>query len=184
MQNFVYHRVVENMSGKILYPLNQLKETHPEIYLQHLKKYTGREQILEVKIPTLNCLWNDVIHFTAVSPYELLDNLKKGGMKDDSIVWSKWYKIPISLLNPENTTVCLYRRDVGLIPSSKDFSNFDPEKMETYRQVPKETIEYYKEQFSNGKRPLMFHLVPHILYKGTIDTTDLEIIDIQQGNKS
>lgn len=178
MQNFVYHRVVENMQGKILYPLNQLKEIHPEIYTEHVKKYAGREQVLEAKIPTLDCLWNDVIHFTAVSPQDLYENLKKGGMKDSSIVWSKWYKVPVSLLDPQKTTICLYRRDISLIPFTKDFSNFDPEKMETYRRVPNETIEYYKEQFSVGKRPLMFHLVPHILYKGTIDTEGLEIIEV------
>nr|MBP9719177.1 hypothetical protein [Candidatus Levybacteria bacterium] len=93
-------------------------------------------------------------------------------------VWSRWYKIPISLLDLKNTTVCLYRRDIGPIPFAKDFSDFDPEKMDTYKTVPPETIEYYKEQFSADKRPLMFHLVPHILYKGTIDIAGLEIIEI------
>jgi hypothetical protein len=50
--------------------------------------------------------------------------------------------------------------------------------MEAYRKVPSETIEYYKACKAKGERPLLFHGVPHILYKGTIDTTGLEIITV------
>lgn len=181
MQNsadYIYHRVVPNMKGTILYPLNQLKNTYPEAYDEHVKKYEGREQLLKTTIPTLQCLWNDVLHFTAVSPQELFNNLTKGGMTSKEMVWSKWFKIPIDLLEKEKTTVCLYRRDISYMPDARNFSEFDSKKMSEYRRVPLETIEYYKEQFMQGKRPLMFHLVPHILYRGTIETKDLEIVEI------
>ena len=36
---FLYHRVPVNMEGSILYPLNQLKNLHPDIYVEHVKKY-------------------------------------------------------------------------------------------------------------------------------------------------
>lgn len=45
---------------------NVLKDTKPAIYTAQSKKYLGRERILGAKIPPLNCLWNDVLHFTAV----------------------------------------------------------------------------------------------------------------------
>ena len=50
--------------------------------------------------------------------------------------------------------------------------------MEVYRMVPQETIEYYKQKKAEGLRPLLFHLVPHILYKGSIDTKGLEIVTV------
>jgi hypothetical protein len=178
MSEFIYHRVEPKLKGTILYPLNQLKDIYPDMYAEHVKKYEGREHLLETQIPILNCLWNDVLHFTAVSPHKLLNNLRKGGLKDTTIVWNKWFKIPIELIDKDKTIVCLYRRDINVIPDARDFSTFDPTKMEEYRNVPPETIEYYKEQFGLGRRPLTFHRVPHILYKGTIETKGLEIITI------
>ena len=166
------------MEGAILYPLNELKTVYPEAYAEHVKKYVGREHLLETKIPILNCLWNDVIHFTAVSPHELSNNLAKGGIDPKETVWRKWFKIPIEMLNPKNTIVCVYRRDKSVIPEARDFSTFDPKKMGEYRTVGPETIEYYKEQKALGKRPLLFHRVPHILFKGNINTEGLEIIEV------
>lgn len=177
-KEYVYHRVVKNMFGKILYPLNQLKNVYPEAYKEHVKKYEGREKLLTTTIPTLSCLWNDVLHFTAVPPQELFNNLNKAGLNAQEIAWRKWFKVPIDLLDSKNTTVCLYRRDISIVADARDFSSFDPEKMEQYRTVPIETIEYYRDQSALGKRPLLFHRVPHILYKGTINTQDLEIVEI------
>lgn len=177
-ENYVYHRVVENMRSTTLYPLNQLKTKFPDAYEEHIQKYNGREHLLDTKIPTLDCLWNDVLHFTAVSPNVLFRNITDAGF-DAEIVWKRWYKIPISMLDPKNTTVCLYRRDISLVPDSRSFSDFDSLKLAEYSTVPSETLEYYREQFKLGKRPLFFHRVPHILYKGTVDTTGLDIVELK-----
>ncbi len=178
MEHFLYHRVTEDMHGSILYPLNQLKGIYPDAYAEHVKKYVGRESLLKTQLPMVDCLWNDVIHFTAVPPKELLKNMLEAGMPSRDIVWKHWFKVPASLLTKENTVVCLYRRDISIIPDARDFSTFNPEKIPEYSKVPPETIEYYKEQFKLGSRPFFFHRVPHILYKGTIDTTGLEIVEI------
>jgi len=177
-EEFIYHRVVENMQGTVLYPLNRLKDVFPEAYKTHVQKYDGREHLLETKIPILDCLWNDVLHFTAVSPDILFRNITDAGF-DPNIVWKRWYKIPVSMLDPNNTTVCLYRRDISLVPDSRSFSSFDPMKIMEYSTVPSETLKYYREQFKLGKRPLFFHRVPHILYKGTVDTTRLDIVELK-----
>ena len=177
-ETFVYHRAVENMEGTTLYPLNQLKTIFPDAYKAHLKKYKDREHLLETKIPTLDCLWNDVLHFTAVSPEVLYRNITNAGFNPE-IVWKKWFQIPVSMLDPKNTTVCLYRRDLSLVPDARSFSEFDSSKMAEYGMVLPETLQYYQEQFKQGKRPLFFHRVPHILYKGTVDTTGLEIIKLK-----
>jgi len=171
---YLYHRVPKNMDGSILYPLNALKNSHPEIYAEHVKKYEGREQLLTAEIQSLKCLWNDVLHFTAVSPQELKVNLAKAGIEIGIV--QDWYKVPVSIIQGENSIAFVYRRDQSVIPNLKEYETFDPEKMEVYRKVPEETIEYYKERNASGKRPLLFHIVPHILYKGSIDTKNLEIV--------
>ena len=161
------------MSGTILYPLNKLKSIYPNIYQEEIKKYEGREKLLEAPIPPLKCLWNDVLHFTAVSPEELKANLSKADIHHPP---TSFFKIPIFLIEGENSIAFTYRRDKSLIPIFKEYEKFDPNRMGVYRNVPEETIEYYKQKKSEGVRPLLYHLVPHILYKGDIETKDLEIV--------
>lgn len=47
----IYHLVPSNLAGSILYPLNRLKETFPEVAVTHVKKYEGREGLLNRRIP-------------------------------------------------------------------------------------------------------------------------------------
>jgi hypothetical protein len=178
-EDFLYHRVVPNLRGTILYPLNRLKEIYPDAYVEHLRKYEGREHVLETRIPSpLNCLWNDALHFTAVPPTTLEKNLREVGFDTHELVWKKWFKIPAKLLDPTQTIVCLYRRDLRLAPDAHDFQPYDKSKINEYQTVPKETIAYYKEKFAAKERPLFFHFVPHILYKGALETSQLEIVQL------
>ena len=68
---YLYHSVPRNLHGNILYPLNALTEKHPEIFEQQVSKYVGREHITQQRIPVIDCLWNDVLHFSAVNPKEI-----------------------------------------------------------------------------------------------------------------
>jgi hypothetical protein len=163
------------MTGTILYPLNQLKDLYPEVYESQVKKYEGREKLLTTEIPLLDCLWNDVLHFTAVSPEELNVNLAKADFYYDP---TSYYKIPVSMIEGDKSIAFTFRRDNGVITNFKEYESFDPKRMEVYRTIPPETIEYYKKKKAEGTQPLLFHLVPHVLYKGIIDTTGLEIITI------
>ena len=86
--NYLYHRVPKNLQGQYLMPLTQLKKNHPEIYQEHLKKYEGRESLLKFKIPKLNCLWNDVIHLTAVQPKKLDEAFREA---EADLKWRKWF---------------------------------------------------------------------------------------------
>ena len=63
---YVYHMVPEELKGEYLIPLNELKRAYPNLYDEYIQKYkdhTQREQLLTRKIPKLECLWNDVVHF-------------------------------------------------------------------------------------------------------------------------
>ena len=171
---FLYHRVPKNMNGTVLYTLNILKEIFPEIYNEEVKKYEGREILLETEIPPLKCLWNDVLHFTAVAPEELKNNLAKAGITYNM----SFFKVPINLIEGENSIAFMYRRDLGIAANFKEYEVFDPNKMDVYSKVPEETIEYYKQKQAEGVRPLLYHLVPHILYKGKIETKNLEVVKV------
>lgn len=161
------------MTGTVLYPLNTLRETHPEIYVEYIKKYEGREVLLTADVPPLNCFWNDVIHLTAVSPYELKANLAQAELEYPP---QAWFKIPTSKIEGDKSIAFVYRRDIGLKPEFKQYEKFDPARMDVYRTVPPETIEQYKRKKAEGLTPLMFSLVAHILYKGEIDVADCEVV--------
>ncbi len=169
----LYHRVPVNMLGTTLHPLNELKKSHPDIYAEHVKKYEDREHLLTTEVEPLHCLWNDVLHFTAVAPSDLKANLAKANIELASVAW---FKIPVSLIQGEKSIAFTYRRDENIVPNFKEYEPFDPARMETYRVVPEATIEYYKGKKAEGVRPLLFHLVPHILHKGSIEMKNLEVV--------
>ena len=172
---YLYHRVPKNMFGTVLYPLNELKNIHPEIYVTQVKKYDGREKLLTTEVPPLKCLWNYVLHFTAIPPQELKNNLAKAEIFYDP---TSFFKIPISMIEGKKSIAFTYRRDQDVVPSFREYEIFDPKRMRVYQTVPQETIDYYKQKKAERVRPLLYHLVPHILYKGSINTKDLEIITI------
>jgi hypothetical protein len=172
-QKHLYHWVPKNMQGTTLYPLNQLKITMPEVYAEHVKKYVGREKLLERKIPILNCFWNDVLHFTAVHPDKVNAALNEAGIETKS--WA-CYKIPTDKILGENAVAFLYTKPFSAEDKAV-YEVFSPDHMDQYAQIPPETIDYYKECKAAGKKPLVYHLVPHVLYKGSISTEYLEVIN-------
>ncbi len=175
--NYLYHLVPEGMRGAVLYPLNQLKEVYPEAYEAQAKKYHGRESTMLQKIPRLDCLWNDALHLTAVHPQEVKDAMLAAG-KESS--WMKsYYQIDAASLVSENASVYLYvsaKTREGA--SESEFIAYAPEDVSTYARLPQGTKDYYKEVIVKGGKPLLFHLVPHILYKGEIDVKDAPIITV------
>ncbi len=74
---FVYHRVPDSLAGEFLCPLNMLRDTQPELYAQHIRKYEGREFVLSQTVPNLGCLWNDVLHFSPVHPKLIVEAMSK-----------------------------------------------------------------------------------------------------------
>ncbi len=89
-----------------------------------------------------------------------------------------FFKIPVSFIQGEKSIAFIYRRDKGLTPNFKEYEQFEPNRMDIYKTVPEETIEYYKQKQAEGVRPLLYHLVPHILYKGNIETKGFEIVTV------
>lgn len=175
-QNYLYHMVPVDMQGNVLYPLNSLKETNPELYLSKAKKYEGRKHIMEQKIPTLDCAWNDVLHFTAINPTKLKQALVEAGMDPKEL---QFYQIDPSQLDPNQTTIYLYQEKKNKDKMNpKNFVEYDPAKLAEHSKLSQRTKDYYKEKFSKGERPLLFVGVPHVLYKGSIDISNSPIITV------
>jgi len=176
MSHYLYHKVPPDLDGNILYPLNILRDTKPELYKIKSAKYEGRQQIMTRTIPILNCLWNDVLHLTAVHPKTLADTLSEAGRIHAPMTF---YEIDPSLLNHDQTIVYLYReREKMLHVPVEEFIPFKTADLESYSLIPKFTKEYYRECYTANLRPLLYHGVPHILYKRTINITNLPIITV------
>lgn len=173
--NYLYHLVPKNMEGEILFPLTQLKERFPDAYVFSKKKYEGREHIMEQKIPILNCLWNDVLHLSPVHPKEIKNALLTSGKKD--IPSHEYFEIDPRDLKPENTIIYLYKegiynRDISLA----EFAEYEADKIKQYASIPTITMEYYKDKIAKGEKPLLFWHIPHILFKGSINTSKVRKI--------
>ncbi|QQR78147.1 MAG: hypothetical protein IPJ68_03620 [Candidatus Moraniibacteriota bacterium] len=174
---YLYHKVPKELEGNILYPLNQLETLLPRTFEKEKEKYRGREMLLQVKIPFLDCLWNDVLHLTAVPPVEIKKALIEAGRTPDFNM--NCFQIDPAMLEAENTVIYLYTQNsLQDISEENNFRPYDATKISQYSEVPQKTRAYYEELLSEGKKPLLYHFIPHILYKGSIDTKNLERITV------
>lgn len=178
--DYVYHFKRKGMMGKTIYPLNELKNIYPEVYDQQVAKYKGREQLLEKKIPYLDCLWNDVIHLSPINPQLILniyhrDDLVPEIRKDEVF---EVYKIPVERLE-EAQTVCF--QSFNFDPSNFDpnlnkFWEFKHSDYSELKEVPREQIEVWHKDKEAGRVLFWYSHIMHILSKTNLDISDCEII--------
>ena len=168
----LYHSVPKELVGNILYPLNELKTIYPEIYAKERSKYIGREEVTQQIIPKLDCLWNDVLHFSAVHPSIIKSALAEAG--DQVNLKRTYYEVDPTLLDLEKTVIYLYLyKDKN---KQENWAAYDPRDLDKYSLIPQFTKDYYKKMLERNERPLLYHGIPHILYRGTLDTTKLRIV--------
>lgn len=163
------------MRGDILYPLNQLKGIYPDIYESASAKYMGRAHVMEQKIPAWNCLWNDALFFSVLDPAIIKKELQKLGFPFQKEI--AYYEIDPKILEREKTMVYLYpsTKKKGEPARAEEFVPYDPNDLEKYAVLPEATIEHFKEAIRENKRPFLYVYIPHIVYKGTLDTRGLPI---------
>ncbi|MDR6550415.1 hypothetical protein J2736_001598 [Paenibacillus qinlingensis] len=179
---FIYHAVPKQMIGTKLKTLNEIKKTNPELHELYIDKYKpNRLMLLERRIPKLDCLWNDVIHFLPIHPKLVYNGLVEAGAKPG--VHRFFYKIPLSTISSE-ASIALYKYSKDKFKGINDeVDNSEIELLEAqgYRelkQLPLETIDYYKIQISSGNKFFgLYHFVPHVFIKGEVDVEHAEIID-------
>jgi hypothetical protein len=166
----IYRIVPNDFQGNILYPLSALKEKHPEIHAMHVKKYEHRKHVTELFIPQLNCYWGDVIHFSAVHPDVLVKALREAGFEEQF----SFYEIDPSLLDSQKALVYInkIKEDKNHL-TAEDFTEFNPAEVGKWAYIPEETTAYYRKKLAEGKKPVPFLFIPHILYKGSIEVSGM-----------
>ena len=175
--NYLYHRVPDVLKGNILLSQNMLRKRHPTLYRESMKKYQGRRHILKPKVRFLNCSWSDVIYLSPVHPRKVANALRIAGDKSKQKI--KFYKINPKKLNPEKTIVYLYKYDTMAQEGNLDnFTHFSIKNLSKYNKIPNKTLKYYKDEIKAGRKPLLYHFIPHIVYNGNLSVKDAEIIEV------
>lgn len=173
---FIYHIVPKKLSGTRLIPLNEMKKLLPEVFVSEAKKYMGREKILERSIPKINCLWNDVLHFSPVSPEIIYSRLEELGFGKYPEL--KWFKIPIQKIS--NSPAVIYTAPLNPRPDFKlaeeDVEIFDAQNWKEQTQLSGLAENYFLKCKSESKSPLPFQFTQHVLVKAQVDISDVQII--------
>lgn len=165
----LYHRVPPVMEGKRLLPLTLLKEAFPALFEANLKKYDGRLDALAQYIPPLHCYWPDVVFLTPVHPIAIRRSLVNAGLSPRP---REYFAIKPSALSPARTTIWL-----GNNPSDPaDYRQYSAGMVYFFSPMPLTTEDRYKAVVAGGGRPFIFAGLPHVLHRGGIDLTDVEII--------
>lgn len=162
------------MIGDKLMPLNVMEGEYSTLHQQYLKKYVGRERILKRTIPLLDCLWNDVVQFLPLHPRKVFELQVEMGIIPEVQPYT-FYEIDISVLDPEKTVI-FFKTAPGekqvVVRWLKDVD------WESLQAIPQETKDYYKTCVTSGELPFNYQFVPHILYKGTVDVSQANIITL------
>lgn len=198
-----------NEEGKnILYPLNMIKEKFPGLYEIEAGKYNSlnkdgsineyRKNLPNTIIPVLEkATWGDVVQLTSIHPKDLKSALEQAGLQPKEF---KFYQIDPELLDPQNTTIFLYRDDIP-DDSEENFAEYNPSNLGEYSSVPqkakdhyaeiskfnKKILEYNRAQVNNEdmksrKRPMLFIGIPHIFHKGPIDVSNFPVITTEMNS--
>ncbi len=158
------------MQGRILYPLNKLKDQYPGIYSKKAAKYQDREGVQERVIPHLNCRWNDVLFLCPVYPGKIIGKLREIGY---SYPAEKFYEIDTGLLTHDKIAVLTYPGN-GIEPQ---YLHQSPACMPGISELPVATEDYFKDCYAQKKRFLLFAYIPHVLYLGNVNTEHCPIVE-------
>ena len=175
----IYHIVPANLSGITLYPLNMLQEKFSDLAEFHDKKYIGRERLKEVVIPVLNCLWNDVLHFSPIHPTKI-----KAAFFQYNFTWTprKWFVFDSEapVFNKSKTLIFhppIWRL-VNYEVTQSDFESYEEKVLQKYQEFPQISHDYFIKCQSTQVRPYLFNHSAHFLYKGTVRVEGADIIEV------
>lgn len=171
---YIYHGVPEEIIGDKLIPLSDIHKNNPKLWAEYLEKYIGREEILERRIPLVDCLWNDVLQFLPLHPRKIFE-LQVDMKIIPKIPNYKYFKIKASSLDPKKTVVYFKTAPGEKNVTVKWLNEVDLRLLE---EIPQATIDYYKTLVDSGESPFNYQFVPHILHTGKVDISNSKIISI------
>lgn len=173
--SFLYHIVPENQVGEVLYPLHRLAVEHVGVAEEAAGKYVGREHLMDVRIPILDCRWNDVLHLTPLHPRKTKEALVAAGFRAREF---RFYVIPPVAIAREAAVIFKNSKETGgqYDFEGDEFTPFDADAYRELEAVPEAQIQYFTEMSRRGERPLLWARTPHVFYRGSLDTRGLETI--------
>lgn len=169
---YLYHGIPEDMKGSELIPLSVMLEVDAGLRAKYLEKYKGREEILERKIPLLDCLWNDVVQLLPLHPRQLFELQQELGLIPE-IPDYRYYQIDVNALNPSKTVI-YFKTAPGeenvTVKWLKDVN------LDELQAIPEATQNYYKSMVGTGEPVFNYQFVPHVVHQGTIDVSSAQTI--------
>jgi hypothetical protein len=172
----LFHFVPEAMVGTVLYPLNLLREREPETWRREVAKYEGREHLLDEPIPPLGCLWNDAVHFSVVHPGKIVAALEAVGLEAPR---RRFFAFDAARFDRERTVIFLNRRtDETARTDDSQWLSFDPASLAGLTRLTEPTHRYYRECALRGQRPLLFGYLPHVFFRGPVETRNAPVLEV------
>lgn len=168
---FLYHARPRDMRGDVLYPLNMLQATYPDLYEDERGKYAGRrEELLELRIPVLEVLWNDALHLSPIHPSHLAAAWDEAGLS--SPAWEReFFEIPVGRVEGLE---CVWFAS-GALPLD-DVTRFDPNAYQELVQPPASHRQYLRRCKASGRRPRPFAYLPHVLVAAPLNVAGLALV--------
>jgi hypothetical protein len=127
-----------------------------------------------VRIPLLgNCLWNDVLFFVATPPSLFWSTY--GSATSNAPGTRRHFQFDVETLDHSKLAV-LTKMEMN---NPDVYERFDPARMDEYAAIPQETYTYWAEEVAAGNtRPLLFMHIPHILYRGSLETLGVDVVEV------
>ena len=176
MKVTLYHRRAPDFQGDILYPLHRLREVCDRLYERERANYNGREELLEQRVPMLECRWNDVLHFSPVHPEKIALICR-----EEALDWrpARWFEFDATELGFDGTNSVIFSyTEMGLstsIPATQ-FEAYSARRVDELTEVPQRTRDYVRQIVKTGEPHFIFAGVPHILHRNPLDVRQMKVI--------
>lgn len=184
----MYHLCAPDLRDETLYPLDELRGRHPDLYQRELVKWAGRESVLDLRIPYLDCAWGSTVNLSAIDPRQLITLRRALGLPMSHLLQRRVARIPVERLAGrsavwfDSTAHWLNSRpgdaDALRRPPDTDFSPFDPGRYRELGAVPTMHEHYLQSQLRRSEPALGFVFIPHVLVKGPVSLAGLGLEEL------
>jgi len=185
---YLYHLCAPDFRGTVLYPLNGLRDTYPDVFERERVKYDDRESVMDFEVPLLGVGWADTVNLSALDPRLLIAERRRLEIPFSQLLTRRLVCIPVERLAGRSAV----RYDsashwinsspgdpnVPLSPPAHEFRPFDVSTYDEVREVPARHREYLLSQRSRGERALGFVFISHVLVVGAIDLAGLPFVEL------
>lgn len=188
MEPHIYHMAPSSIQGENLLPLFQLKEEHPETYLKAIVKYQDHPKRKELPfriIPKFNCRRGDVLHCSPIHPNLVYQALRRVFPDFDQQI--NFYAIPVKNIVKAKLIFFDVNHPGYRFGLDEDpiqvFSEINNSVFKEMSQIPDQAIESYRDFKHRGfSSAPAWAAIPHVFVQGSINVSNLKIIDWQDDN--